>query len=211
MQQAEDHVLHVYLIGDGLQEPKSYPGTVKPSYRLRVSFLGEIPPARLAALLHVLHHLELFLHKADVETEGLHHLAVKDTPGNLGEIRQVPDRSSVHAHGTIGFRTVAEIPRIRRGGVGFLCFRLRNGTGIQRFVRTIKAIFLLLTVNRIIIRTGSILLYRLFLRSETVLAGGFELFLQFYILPFQGFTRFAFFLKKGLQIIQFFQHLVRAG
>lgn len=106
-------------------------GAVKPSYHLRVSFLGEIPPTGLAALLHVLHHLELFLYKADVRTEGLHHLAVKDTPENLGEIRQVPDRCSVHAHGTIGFRTVAEIPRVRRGGTGFLCFRLRYGTGIQ--------------------------------------------------------------------------------
>ena len=106
-------------------------GAVKPSYHLRVSFLGEIPPTWLAALLHILHHLELFLYKADVQMEGLYHLAVKDTPGNLGEIRKVPDRSSVHAHGTIGFRTVEEIPRIRRERVGFLCFRLRYGTGIQ--------------------------------------------------------------------------------
>lgn len=35
------------------------------------------------------------------------------------------------------------------------------------------------------------------LRTETVLAGGFELFLQLYILSFQGFTRVALFLKKG--------------
>ena len=211
MQQAEGHVLHVYLIGDGLKEAGGDLGAVKPGYHLQVSFLGEIPPTRLAPLLHVLHHLELFLYKADVQTEGLHQLAVENTPGNLGEIRQVPDRSSVNPHRTIGVRTVGEIPRIRRGGTGFLCFRLRHGTGIQRFVRAVKAVFLLLTVNRIIITTGITLLYGLSLRTETVLAGGFKLFFQFYILPFQGFTRFAFFLKKGLQLIQFFQHPVGTG
>ena len=61
-------------------------------YPKTCSFLGEIPPTRLATLLNVLHHLELFLHKTTIQTESLYHLAIKDTTGNLEEIKQVPDK-----------------------------------------------------------------------------------------------------------------------
>lgn len=144
-----------------------------------------------AALLHALHHLELFLHKANVQTEALHHLAVKDVDGNFRKIGQLPDWSPVHTHSTIGFRTVGDVPRIRRGSTGIPGIRLRNGTHIQEVVRTVKAVFLLFTINRIVIPNGIILFYGLALRTETVLTGRFEQFLQLRILTFLGVTRVA--------------------
>lgn len=52
----------------------------------------------------------------------------------------------------------------------------RNQTNVWQELRSRQAILLLFTVNRIVIQTGIILVYGLFLRTETLLADGFELF-----------------------------------
>ena len=101
MEQTEGHVLHIYLVGDGLKELRRGFRPLKPGHCLRMALLGEVPPSRLLAPLHVMDHLELFLYKTHLETEYLDILFPDDTSGHLGLVARMDDRRAGYRHGII--------------------------------------------------------------------------------------------------------------